>query len=178
MYHTSAEKVRFVRVIKHASSFSYQVLIYCPLSSTRPHNILQIFHKVVFFIFFSLLKNTIALISDKHAQSSQPEPIVNFLMCNISPLGTAELYPTSAPEAGPEGYNANVCLCWLMYCCLAAAWATVFAHFWLTFPLNLIMLVLTLYGWIFIFGCLYLLDILRSCNLFTFTIIYIFFTLA
>lgn len=57
-------------------------------------------------------------------------------MCNISPLGTAELCPTSAPEPGPEGYNANVCLCWLIYSCLAAAWATMFAHFWLTSSLN------------------------------------------
>lgn len=80
-------------------------MIYCALSSTRPDNILQIFHMVAFLSYFHFLRNTIALISDKHAQSPQPEPIVIFLMCNISPLGTAELSPTSVPEPGP-GHKA------------------------------------------------------------------------
>lgn len=39
-------------------------------------------------------------------------------------------------QAWTKGYIANVCLCWLICSCLAAAWATMLAHFWLTSSLN------------------------------------------
>lgn len=32
--------------------------------------------------------------------------------------------------------NVSICLCWVIYSCLAATWVTMFAHFWLTSSLN------------------------------------------
>lgn len=103
------------------------------------------------FFYFTSKRNNGSYLWQTCSQSPWPEPIVIFLMCNISPLRTAELSHTSGPEPRPGEkaitLHVWIYLHWLIYSCLAATGAKMFAHYWLTSSLNhLCMLLLTLHG--------------------------------
>lgn len=140
---------------KHSVNFMVARVVTCTSNHTHvglvPATSFRSF--IWLFFYFTFKKNNGSYLWQTCSQSPWPEPIVIFLMCNVSPLRAAELSHTSGAEPGPGEkaitltINIWIYLHWLIYSCLAAAGAKMFAHYWLTSSLNhLCMLVLTLHG--------------------------------